>query len=401
MPRPPLVLESWGRIRRTTLDGKPTAIAHYRDSDGVTRKAQRQGRTGAEAERLLIESLKARLTPTEGVTPETRISDLADLWWAEFEKRGRAQGTVRRYRQVLDKDVLGGVGGLLVREATVGRLDRFIKAITDHSGYGTARLCTVLLTGMFDLAARHDAVRSNPMRSVAPVPKPAKTIHAYTLDDVAELREILAEWDATPDKRGMPRTADLADVADAYLGTAGRTGEVLAFRYSRVRFDLDPVTLTVDATVAHDAEGHIVIQERTKSDAGYRELKLPPFLVAVLLRRRATAQSDLVFPSSTGTVRAPSNFLTQWHAALKETRFEGEVPKTFRSSVATHIERSTDSKHAQKQLGHSSERVTEQHYIKRANEAPDLTDILEAFNVRTPKPRVNREQGPDGEQQTA
>lgn len=401
MPRPPLVLESWGRIKRTTVDGKPTAIAHYRDSDGVTRKIQRQGRTGAEAERILVQALKDRLTPSEGITPETRISDLADLWWAEFEKRGRADGTVRRYRQTLDKDVLGGVGGLMIREATVGRLDRFIKAVAEHTGYATARLCAVLLTGMLDLAARHDAVRTNPMRSVAPVPRTKGEIKAYTLDDVAELREILRTWDASLDGRGMARTADLADAADTYLGTGGRTGEVLALRFSRIDFEAEPMRAIIDATVAYDADGHIVIQERTKSDAGYRVLYVPPFLAEVFRRRRETVMGDLVFPSSTGTVRAPSNFLTQWHAALKHTRFEGEVPKTFRSSVATLIKENSTADHAKRQLGHSSQDVTDRHYIKDPHEAPDVTGILEGFNVRTSKPRVNRERGDDEEQQTA
>lgn len=31
MARPPLELETWGRIRRTTVKGKPTAVAYYRD----------------------------------------------------------------------------------------------------------------------------------------------------------------------------------------------------------------------------------------------------------------------------------------------------------------------------------------------------------------------------------
>ena len=31
MARPPLELETWGKIRRTTVDGKPAAVAYFRD----------------------------------------------------------------------------------------------------------------------------------------------------------------------------------------------------------------------------------------------------------------------------------------------------------------------------------------------------------------------------------
>jgi len=401
MARPPLVLETWGRIRRTTIDGKPTAIAYYRDADGVTRKLERRGKTAAEAERTLVAALRDRLTPSEGITGDTRLTDLAELWWTEFEAKDRAIGTVRRYRQVLEKDIIRGLGGLMVREATVGRLDRFVKTVAEKTGYATARLCSVVLTGMFDMAARHDAVRTNPMRSVAPVPKPERETLAHTLDDVAELREILRAWDATPDKRGMKRTADLADIADTYLGTGCRTGEVLGLRWSSIDLHATPPRAHITATVAFDSDGKLAIQEKTKTDSSRRELKLPPFLVDVLDRRRANSHSELVFPSSTGTVRAPSNFLQQWHAALKDTRFEGTVPKTFRSSVATLVKKLASTDDAKEQLGHSSSSVTEEHYIKQTHEGPDVTVILESFNVLASKQRVNSGSPALVEQQTA
>jgi hypothetical protein len=62
--RPPLPLETWGKVSRTVVNGKPTAIAYYRDSDGRTRPMQRQGSTAAAAERNLLAALRDRLTPT-------------------------------------------------------------------------------------------------------------------------------------------------------------------------------------------------------------------------------------------------------------------------------------------------------------------------------------------------
>jgi len=383
MARPPLVLETWGKIRRALVDGKPTAVARYRDSDGVTRLMQRQGQTLADAERVLLAALRTRLTPSDGLNGDSTIAALAGEWWAEYAAKKRAPATVRRYRSVLDGHVIKGVGEIRIREATVSRLDRFIKAIAENTGGATAKICIVVLSGMFDMAARHDAVKSNPMQSVAAVVNPERIIRAYSLDDVAELRSILRAYDSTPDKRGMTRTTDIADIADMYLATGCRTGEVLAIRWKDIDLAATPPTVSISGTVALDAAGKNHIQPHPKSETSKRGLKLPPFAVAMLMNRRLSAHTVFVFPSSVGTLRAPTNFLVQWRDALAGTRFEGDVPKLFRSSVATLVKDQSGAESAKEQLGHSSVKITEGHYIKPAHQAPDLTAILESFNVIT------------------
>lgn len=391
MPRPSLVLETWGKIRRTTIDGKPTAVASYRDSDGKTRTMQRQGTTAASAERVLVKALRDRLTPSDGIKPETRLKALSQIWWDEFEKKGRAVGTERHYRLMLSAHILPGIGDLTIREASVSRLDRFIKALTVNSGYGSARTSAVVLTGMMGLAARHGAITVNPMGSVAPVVVPANTVVVHTIEEVGHLRALLKEWDAGKDKGGQPRRAELSDVATMFLATGCRTGEVLSFQWSDIDMAATPPTITVSGTAALDKNGKRVIQAKPKSESSQRQLALPAFVVEMLLRRRVDSHSPLVFPSTVGTLRDPNNFLLQWHNALKGSPFEGAVPKTFRSSVATIIASMADAEAAQKQLGHSSRRVTEGSYIKRSNVAPDLTGILEAFNVLATSSTQNHE----------
>ena len=267
-----------------------------------------------------------------------------------------------------------------INEATVSRLDRFIKSKTENVGPATAKICVVVLSQMFDLAARHDLVRANPMKSVASVRTPDREITAYSIEDVTELRQLFRRWDAGVDKRGMARVTDLADPVDMYLATGCRTGELLAASWSSIELDASPPTFEIVGTVVRGDSG-LIIQSKTKSATSQRLLKLPPFAVKMLERRRDDAQTDLIFPSSTGTLRAPSNFLLQWHAALAGSRFEGAVPKSFRSTVATLVERNSSADQAKKQLGHSSVSVTNAHYIKPSHAAPDLTAILETFNT--------------------
>lgn len=90
MGRPPLPLGTWGRIRRYQLGPKLwRATANYRDYDGVTRRVERHGVTGAKAERTLVEYLKprARVSSQGEITADTLISALCDVWFAEFKQR--------------------------------------------------------------------------------------------------------------------------------------------------------------------------------------------------------------------------------------------------------------------------------------------------------------------------
>lgn len=390
MPRPPLTLETWGAINVKKLaPGKYEARARYRDVDGVTRPIQRTGRTKTAAEDALKQAMRDRLGPISGeeITRETRISTVADMWWQEFrDAKVHPNGTIRRYSSVLTTHVVAGIGEWRLQECTVGKLDRFIKTKAKHSGYSTASICTVLLSGMLDMAARHDAIDTNPMRSVAPVPKPASEIGVFSIEDVAELRAILADWDAGKDNSGRARVSDLADPVDMFLATGARPGEIFAIDWRHIDFTTSPPTLTLQDTMAKDAAGRWVIQHGRKSRKQIR-LKLPPFAVTMLMRRRVQSVSSLVFPSSTGTPRIPDNFRTQWHAALRGTRFEGRVPKEFRSTVATFVRDHDGIEQAQHQLGHASLLTTEQHYAVPVMDAPDLTALLEQFNVKAESKR--------------
>jgi len=391
MPRPPLPLETWGAIKVKRLaPGKYEARARYRDVDGVTRPIQRIGRNKTEAENALKEAMRDRVGPIGGedITRDTKIADLARVWWDDFRAaKNHPNGTIRRYDQVRRLHVIDSIGEWRVHEASAGKLDRYIKTITKRAGYSNASICVVLLTGMLDLAARHDAIDSNPMRSVEAVPKPSNEIQTFTLDDVAELRAILAEWDAGKDKSGRRRVSDLADPVDMFLATGARPGEIFAIAWEHVDLASSPPTLLLQDTMAKNAAGRWVIQHGRKSKKPIR-IKLPPFAVAMLTRRHVNADvSHLVFPSSSGTPRIPDNFRTQWHAALSGTRFEGRLPKQFRSTVATFVRDAEGIEAAQHQLGHQSLLTTERSYAVPVIDAPDLTSILEQFNVKAESKR--------------
>jgi integrase len=147
-----------------------------------------------------------------------------------------------------------------------------------------------------------------------------------------------------------------------------------------------PPTIEVTGTVRRTSVSGLHRQGFPKSVTSARVIPLPGFAAAMLARRHLANDPEknplgLVFPSRAGTVIDPGNFRRQWTAARGE-EFGWVTPSSFRKTVATLIERETDSVRASRQLGHSSDTVTRKHYIERSKAVPDSTDLLERFGGR-------------------
>lgn len=391
MPRPPLQIGTWGKISRDEVTpGVWRAMARFRDFDGVTRKvearatARSKNDRGSKAEHALISALKERAMPAgDDVTPDMRLNRLAEVWWLEFMELDRAINTQRRYREVLDSYVCPGVGGLTIREASVSRLDRFLKATRLKHGSGSAKLAKTVLSAMLGLAARHGAISTNPLRDVARVTVNRKAVRALTVEEASALRAGLFQWQTEPRPRGRKRPDDLLDVVDIMLATGARIGEALALRWKDVDLKSARPTLTVTGTIIYVQGQGMTIQEHPKSTNSRQRYFLPAFAVDMLLRRQVQQLEsnpwDVVFPSSTGTLRDPGNFRKQWRSARDDIGFQWVTPHTFRKSVGTLLANTEGMASASAQLGHSSEQITSRHYVQKTHEAPDMSAHLQAF----------------------
>jgi integrase len=386
MPRPPLAIGSWGKIVRTQLEPRKwRARARFRDFTGRTVQVEARGESGAAAQRRLERILRDRLSSAgDDITGETKLAALGDSWLAELALSDLAPQTVERYRNILRKVVVPGLGGVRVREATVSTIDRFLKA-TAAKTPSLARQAKVVLSGMLGMAARHDAIRANPVREVATTRPSRSAVRALTVDDVAALRRGVRLWLADPKQNGQRRSSDLPDVVDILLATGARIGELCALRWQDVDLAADHPTLTISGTVVRLEGKGVTRQPHPKTSAGFRTVTLPRFAVESLLRRKVDAVPnalDLVFPSSAGTIREPANVRRQWRDARKFAGFDWVVPHTFRKTVATIIDHERSTANAASQLGHAASGLTASRYVQRAAVAPDVSDVLEAFRDR-------------------
>lgn len=383
MPRPPTPVGAWGKISRERIaPGVWRARARFRDFSGRSRLVEAQGTTGAQAQRLLEERLRLRAHPgDEDITPGMTIAVLGKRWLDEKARADIAAQTIERYTHAFDKHVVPGIGDLRIREATVGAIDRFLVGVGERST-STAKTCKVVLSGMLGLAVRHDALRANPVRDVAPAKRQKSAVRALTVEEVQALRRGVRAWVDDPAQVGQRRSPDLPDIVDLLLATGARIGELCAVRWADVDLSAERPTLTIAGTVITVRGQGLQRQDHPKSAAGHRTVVLPRFAVDVLLRRQVSSASnplDLVFPSSRGTLRAPGNVRRPWRDAREAIGYGWVVPHSFRKAVATLVDAEHSTKAAASMLGHSGTAITEKHYIGRAALAPDVSDALQVF----------------------
>ncbi|GIJ07285.1 tyrosine-type recombinase/integrase [Micromonospora andamanensis] len=387
MARPPLPVGTWGTIRTEKLGpNRYCARARFRDYDGKTRDVEAAGTTGPAAIRALKVALRDRAAPNDDeITRETHVSRLAELWVEEIIAEERlALQTIQRYQTSLRTRIVPALGSLRIREASVGRLDKFLRDIAkEHPS--AAKGAKVVLGQMFALAVRRGALTANPVRETGRLRKPRRKVVALKDEHLQTVRSAIRAWQQPiPGKPGPRHSGDLADIVDLMLATGARIGEILALRWEDLDLAAEHPTLTICGTIVYLKGKGFFRQEWTKSDAGFRTVVLPRFAVGMLMARKLNAADnphDAIFASRRGTWLSPQNVRRQWRQARADTGLEWVTPHTFRKTVATLIDKEADAKSAAAQLGHANEDVTNMYYIAKPVLAPDVSNILERFSA--------------------
>jgi integrase len=398
--RPPLEIGTGGDIRIETLG--PTryrARGRFRDYDGKTRDVEATGTSGPAAERALKAKFRDRVAPNDDeITRETYVHTLADLWLEEITAEERiTPQTINRYEISVRVSIKPAVGNLRIREASAGRLDKFLRNVAKDRP-AAAQGAKVALGQMFGLAVRRGALGANPVRDTARLRSPRQKVVALETEQLELVRAAIREWrQPTPGKSGPRPTADLGHIVDLMLATGARIGEILALRWEDVDLAAECPTLTICGTIVYVKGKGFFRQDWPKSAAGFRTVILPRFAIAMLLERQVTAvenPNDAIFATRRGTWLSPQNVRRQWRQARKDTGLEWVTPHTFRKTVATLIDKEADADSAAAQLGHGSKDVTRKHYIVKPALAPDSSGILEQLGAGPANGPTGRQRPP-------
>lgn len=359
MARPPLPINSHGDIHTTELpSGKWRARTRYRFDDGKLRLVERSATSEAKAKAALRAALVDIQAPSRAqITADTKLAALAPKFIESKRAAERAPRTIDSYQWAIDTVITPAIGGLRVREATTERLDRFLEHVGRERGKGAAKTCRSVLSGMLGLAVRSGAGKVNPVREVASI---SRRNEGATLIPIESMPGILA---AVAESQDLKRL-DLVDLVELWVGTGLRISESLALQWADV--DLEAGTIAVHANVVRVKGAGLVRQPHTKTDAGERTIVVPRRVIDMLVRRRVSSQTDLVFPSMLGKLRDPNNTLADWREFRDAVGAAGTTPHSFRKYVATTLDKAgLSAREIAEYLGHKRPSLTQDVYMSR------------------------------------
>jgi hypothetical protein len=130
--RPRTPIGTFGNIEITTMPGGTVrARVRFRD-DGRMRRVQATGRTRKATEHHLKEKLSERRSHAVSfgeLTPDSSFARLVEVWLDDLDLEGKIAPTTRiLYERNMRQLVMPAFEHYSLREITVSRVDRFLKA---------------------------------------------------------------------------------------------------------------------------------------------------------------------------------------------------------------------------------------------------------------------------------
>lgn len=379
--RPPLRIGQHGKIARISLGGDAyLARCRYRDDDGIVRIVERRSPAGVRdqhgklAEEELLIAIEARRTPSEHeIDSNTLIFTLCKTYLARLEEEGRSANTMSTYEFALDKLNMK-IGGVKVTEATAGRIDTALRAMSKTHGPTMARQAKTILRGALGMAVLVGALDTNPVNEVSPIraKAPAVGAKALTGDQLGALLVALRESKYCTEN-------DLTDPITLLIATGVRRSELLAIRRQDV--DLEAGTVAITGKVVRVKGVGLERVDETKTAAGLRTIPLPKFALEMLEKRATEPRSgklDVLFPSGVGTLRDPNNFGKQWRKVRDNLGVADSTSHTFRKSVATLIDdEGLSARVGADHLGHRNISMTQDKYMTRGRQHSEVASLLD------------------------
>lgn len=367
--RPRTAIGTYGAVYVMRKADRCVAETRFRDLDGRLRKVTATARSASAATALLKERLVNRSGYGSGgmLSVASPFGDLVALWLADMELRELADGTKQSYRDQVRLHVLPAFEHFTLGEVSTGRVEWFLKAEAALSA-SRAKQSRTMLNLLFGFALRHDAISRNPVEGTSPLRTPKTQPKALTLEQIAAIRVAAANWRTEPGRPGPKPDGQARDIIEVLLGTAMRTGEVLALRPCDVEDSATGMVVAVTGTVVQRKGAGVVRQGRPKSDASIRRIPVPEFAAGVLRRRlTGVSRERTIFANRRGGPLSPYNVRRTFREFLANAGLAnlGISLRWYRRTGATVIARSLGSDAAAAFLGHTSSAITEGHYIER------------------------------------
>ena len=339
---------------------------------------ERTGKTKAAAKSLLDAAVKARANSGDvDLNSETTIETLMNTWWPwKLETSKLSAGSQSNYADVISRIIIPGLGAVKLREATTGRMDRWLVE-ERRTCVGQAEIARTLLNQAFAFAATRDAVTGNPVANVSKPVKVKPKPRALTTAELVALRDAV---------RGMRHYTWLADAFEPQLGLAGRIGEIAALMVENLDLDnpISPRVHIVATVITPTGTKHSRQLHTKDGEDGRRTVIIHDWLVPILSNRALLAgPSTLLFASRNDTLLDPHNMRESWRNIREAAGLGWMKPHHLRKTALTKIADVFDIETAAKFADHKDSAVTKRHYV--GTPLVPGPDVRTAFDDLAPK----------------
>lgn len=317
-------------------------------------------RYGEVKERLNL--LKADQVQKEIRNPccsRKRLAVWLDIWLYEQAKPNVKQSTFEGYVRLVNRHIKPLLGAFYLHEINEERLRSFSDQLSRTLAQSTVKGIQRLLKACLKEAVAAGLLMESPYNHYRMPKAPHKAPRVLTLNEQRKL------------EKAALSTGSIEQILPLYTGL--RLGEVCALEWSDI--DFSAKTLHVQRSVQRlrnpSAQHKTALQLGTpKSDSSVREIPIPAFLLPLLQTKKLEAAgSPFVFPGKNGAAMDPRTMQNHFKTLTKTLDIPNAHVHTLRHTFATRcLEQHIGFEVLAQLLGHSSPRITMDHYAHATGE---------------------------------
>ena len=321
------------------------------------------------------------------------LSDLAELWFSNYETWVSSDNTLNRVRNYLDTYILPKFGHYQPDKITSSDIQNWINNLAQKSKEsvdagnkrakkGSAKDFGAIahkLREIFDFGITHFELKYNPVQSIKIPPKPKSNQKRIMVLHDEDLTSWLNFVDTLPNTRANRR---FKVICDSLLASGMRINELLALTIYDLDFESSEILVTKtlvwkNANPKLGLKGKVVCKNTPKSDSGNRKIAVPYQIIEQLqnfhdemnlyFKKNGLSKSKLIFPTIYGNYMCDRNE----RATLKKRLVALGLPDygfhLFRHTHASMmLNAGMNWKELQHRMGHKSIKTTMDIYAELA-----------------------------------
>ncbi len=326
------------------------------DEKGLPKTKSVTAKTKGECEEKLKVLREELGRAVERIKPTMPFGEWIDFWYQNYCSPALRETTKASYENCIYAHIIPSIGHITLNKLTQNDMQQFYAKLkksgrlqySEKLGKGLSdrivRSCHGCCRSALERAVKDGLINSNPSIGCKLPPKKGREMQILTPNEMARF---LAQ----------AKEEGYYEIFLLELSTGMRKGEILGLKWGDL--NLGTGELRISREVVRANSKTLVTPPKTKSSI--RTVVLPPYMVEILAKMKATAKYDWIFPSpvNLGEPRNPSAIyhrcqLILERASCKKVRFH-DLRHTFATMA---IENGMDIKTLSDMIGHISSETT-------------------------------------------